>query len=139
MTDLMRQERPALIDLFQWLDSEFPTFRSLSAAEHMRVEDFVEDDHYVLRAELPGLDPDNDVDITVNDGVLTVKAERREETKTERRSEFHYGSFARRVALPAGADEDDVAATYDKGVLEIRVGIKKESAPEPRHITVTRI
>ena len=138
MTDIMRQERPTLTNLFQWLDSELPTFRAFSSAQHMRVEDFVEDDHYVLRAELPGIDPEKDVDITVNDGVLTVKAQRREETKTERRSEFHYGSFARRVPLPTGADEDDVEATYDKGVLEIRVGIKSESTREPRHITVTR-
>jgi HSP20 family protein len=138
MTDVMRQERPTLIDLFHWLEGEFPTFRTSSTLEHMRVEDFIEDDHYVLRAELPGLDPEKDVDVTVNDGMLTVRAERREETKTERRSEFHYGSFARRVALPAGADEDDVSATYDKGVLEIRVAIKSESAPEPRHIAVTR-
>ena len=137
MTDLMRQDRPTLTNLFAWLDSEFPAFHGSSSAQHMRVEDFVEGDHYVLRAELPGIDPDKDLDITVDDGVLTVKAERREETKTEGRSEFHYGSFARRVSLPTGADEDDVQATYDKGVLEIRVAIRPETSREPRRVTVT--
>ena len=137
MTDVMKQQRPTLTNLFAWLDSEFPTFRSFNNVQHMRVEDFVEDDHYVFRAELPGLDPDKDLDITVTDGVLTVKAERREETKTERRSEFHYGSFARRMPLPPGADEDDVQATYDKGILEIRVALTSQSTREPRRVTVT--
>jgi HSP20 family molecular chaperone IbpA len=137
MTDIMRQERPTLTNLFQWLDTEFPPFRPFNTAQHMRVEDYVENDHYVLRAELPGLDPDKDVDITVDDGVLTVKAERRQESQTERRSEFHYGSFARRMSLPTGADEDDVQATYDKGVLEVRVGLKAGATRKPRHVTVT--
>ena len=138
MTDLMRPDRPALTNLISWLDSELPTFRPFGNAQHMRVEDFVEDNHYVLRAELPGIDPEKDVDVTIDDGVLTLKAERREETKSERRSEFHYGSFVRRVSLPTGADEDDVKATYDKGVLEIRVAIKPESAREPRRISISR-
>jgi HSP20 family protein len=138
MTDLTRQERPTFGNLLTWLDSELPTFRGLANTQHIRVEDFVEDGNYVLRAELPGIDPDKDVDITVEDGVLTIKAERREETKAEHRSEFHYGSFARRVPLPTGADEDDVQAGYDKGVLEIRVPIKPETTREPRRISVGR-
>ena len=102
------------------------------------MEDFVQDGHYVLCAEMPGIDPDKDVDTTVEDGVLTITAERREQTKTDHRSEFRYSSFARRVPLPTGADEDDVQASYDKGVLEIRVPIKPETTRDPRRISVSR-
>ena len=89
----------------------------------------MEDGHYVLRAELPGIDPDKDVDTTVRDGRLTIKAERTEKKETKGRSEFSYGSFARSVTLPAGADEDDIKATYDKGILTVSVAWPNRPRP----------
>ena len=141
VTTLTRRERGAFADLFEWFESEFPmfpVFRPFTTAQLMRVEDYLDDGHYVLRAELPGIDPDNDVDIAISDGVLTVKAERREEKKEGQRSEFRYGTFRRSTTLPAGADEDDVKATYTDGILEVRVGIGKEKQPEPKHISVLK-
>jgi len=138
---LVKRERGTLADMFDWLESEFPAlpaFRPFAGTQMMRAEDFVEGGQYVLRAELPGIDPDKDVDITIEDGVLTVKAERREEKKEGQRSEFRYGTFTRRVALPAGSNEDDVTATYRGGVLEVRVGIKEEQKVEAKHIAIAK-
>jgi HSP20 family molecular chaperone IbpA len=138
MTGLMRRDRPMFAELFDWLEGELPpVFRPFGGGHMMRVEDYVEDGHYVIRAELPDIDPEKDVTVTVDGGVLTVKAERREETKEVHRSEFRYGAFTRSVSLPAGADESDVTATYAKGILEIRIGMKPEQKPEARHIPIT--
>ncbi len=103
----------------------------------LRIEDRLEDDRYVVRAEIPGIDPDKDVEITVSDGVLTISAERREEISEKGRSEFHYGSLIRRVALPAGAVEDKVLARYQDGILEVLVPIETVQV-EPRTIPVAR-
>jgi HSP20 family protein len=79
---------------------------------------------------VPGIDPDKDVKITIDNGLLTIKAEWLEEKKEGGRSEFWYGSFTRSTTLPTGADPDDVTATYGDGILEVRVGIKPETKPE---------
>jgi HSP20 family molecular chaperone IbpA len=97
----------------------------------IRLEEFTEEGRYVLRAELPGIDPEKDVEVTVSDGMLTIHGERKEEEKEGRRTEFRYGSFTRSIALPAGADEYNVTAVYDKGVLEITVGLKEPA--ETKH------
>ena len=141
VTTLARRERGAFADLFEWFESEFPmfpVFRPFTTAQLMRVEDYLDDGHYVLRAELPGIDPDKDVDIAISDGVLTVKAERREEKKEGQRSEFRYGTFRRSTTLPAGADEDDVKATYADGILEIQVAIGTMKEPEAKHISIVK-
>jgi HSP20 family protein len=141
VTILMKRESPLFTDLFDWLEGEFPAlpvFRPLIGAQMVRVEDYVDDGHYVLRAELPGMDPKKDVDIMIENDVLTIKAERREEKKDGHRSEFRYGSFTRSISLPGGVDEDDVAAKYTSGILEVRIGIKPEPKPEPKHISITK-
>ena len=123
----------------------FPTWADLWRANDLspafdtqliRLEDEMEDGHYVVRAELPGIDPAKDVDITVREGRLTIKAERSEKKESKGRSEFSYGSFIRSVPLPAGADEDDIKATYDKGILTVSVAVPKEAAPAEKHIAV---
>jgi len=110
-------------DMTDWFEVDFP--RPLPA---IRFEDKVSDKEYVLRAELPGLDPDKDVQITTVHGVLTVKAERREEAKGLNRTEFRYGALQRSIRLPANADEKAIKATYGKGILEITVPL---TAPQP--------
>jgi HSP20 family molecular chaperone IbpA len=114
--------------LLDWLESPFATFRP---QQMIRLEEFNEEGRYVLRAELPGIDPEKDVEVSVADGVLTIHAERKEQEKEGRRTEFRYGSFTRSITLPAGADEYDITAVYDKGVLEIAVGLKEPA--ETRH------
>ncbi len=138
MPGIVRRERPMFGELFDWLEGEFPPrFRPFTGGHAMRVEDYVEGGQYILRAELPGIDPEKDVEVTVRDGVLSVKAERREEKREGQRSEFRYGAFARTISLPAGADENDVTATYKDGILEIRAGVKAEETAEAKQIRVT--
>ena len=100
--------------------------------ETMKVEEYREDGTVVVRAELPGIDPDKDVEVTVTDGVLRIHAQRTERTKHEDakhyRSEFTYGSFGRTFRLPAGATEQDVKATYKDGILEVRVPVDERKA-----------
>lgn len=97
----------------------------------MKVEEFRDGDTLVVRAEMPGIDPDKDVEVTVSDNMLHLRAERRSETKTEDkkgyRSEFRYGSFSRSVRLPAGTGEDDVKASYHDGILEVRIPVDESS------------
>jgi HSP20 family protein len=109
----------------------------------MRVEEYVDGDTAVFRGELPGLDPNKDIELKVVDGVLHVRAERKEQTEEERpdgfRTEFHYGSLARSVRLPEGATEADVSATYKDGILEVRVPAPKKAPPAaPAPIPITR-
>ncbi|HVV36139.1 MAG TPA: Hsp20/alpha crystallin family protein [Acidimicrobiales bacterium] len=119
----------------------FPDLGDLMDDRLPRIEEFQEDHTVVVRFEMPGIDPDNDVEITVTDGVLRIKAERREETKSDDthayRSEFRYGSYSRGIQLPAGASEDDVKASYKDGILEVRVPMSDEKA-EAKKIPVTR-
>jgi len=141
VTTLARRERGTFADLFDWLEAEipaFPAFRPFTSAQLMRVEDYDDEGRYVLRIEMPGIDPDKDLDIAISDGVLTVKAERREEKKEGQRSEFRYGTFRRSMTLPAGADEDDAKATYADGILEIQVAIGTMKEPEAKHISIVK-
>lgn len=96
----------------------------------MRVEDFVRDGSYVVRAEMPGVDPDKDVEVTVADNVLTIKAERREEKTGKHHSEFRYGTFSRSVTLPSGADQEHIGALYDHGILEVTVPLAEQGEQE---------
>jgi len=140
MATLARRESTSpLAEMLDWLEEGFPMMAWRPGATRMRVEDYEEGSRYVVRAELPGIDPDKDVEITVSDGVLTIKAERHEEHKERNRSEFHYGSLERRMSLPTGATEEDVEATYENGILTVSVPVTK---PEPgtggRRVPVTR-
>lgn len=133
-----RQHRSLMPELSE-LFSGFPSWSGtwpLNQGHLIRLEDQMEDGHYVVRAELPGIDPAKDVDITVHDGHLTIKAERTEKNEGEGRSEFAYGSFVRSVTLPAGANEEDINATYDKGILTVSVAVSEPTAPVEKHITV---
>ncbi len=142
MPGLMRREpRGEAADIFRRFDSLFEEwarmnpFRSASlphwwsAEDLIRVEEYREDGMLVIRADLPGIDPDTDVELTVSDGMLHIQAERREEEKKEGkgyvRQEVRYGSLSRSLPLPEGVTEADITATYKDGVLEIRI-------PEPK-------
>jgi HSP20 family protein len=136
-----KRERAMFADLMDWLEGGFPglpIMRPFTGVQPMRVEDYVDQGQYVLRAELPGIDPEKDVDISVDSGVLTVRAERREEKKVGGRSEFRYGSFTRSATLPPGADEDSVTASYRDGILEVKTALKEEKKPEPRRIAISK-
>jgi HSP20 family protein len=100
--------------------------------------DLVEtDEHFVLRADLPGV-AEGDVDVALDDRVLTVSGERKAEH--EERGEGFYrlergsGSFSRSLTLPEGIDGDAIAASFDKGVLEVR--IPKPAERKPRKVQI---
>ncbi len=116
--------------------ADFPAMTEWFDVDLPKVEEFRENGTMVVRAEMPGIDPEHDVEITMVDGTLRIKAERRQETKTEDaksfRSEFHYGSFARSVALPAGATDKDVSAKYHDGILEVRIPVSEAQAAEKK-------
>jgi HSP20 family protein len=95
--------------------------------------DLVEtDDALVLRADLPGLD-EGDVNIEIKDSVLTVSGERKAEhgEKSEGfyRVERAYGGFSRSLSLPDGVDPGAVKASFNKGVLEIRIPKPEQRKP----------
>ncbi|WP_406043346.1 Hsp20/alpha crystallin family protein [Micromonospora sp. NBC_00898] len=114
---------------FDWTNlSLFPML-----APSIRVEDYVEGDQYVIRAELPGIDPAKDVRITATDGELRLEVVRKELTHPDKtRSEFHYGSFSRTIPLPTGVMEKTITARYTDGILEItaKVGEGRPAAKE---------
>lgn len=94
-------------------------------------------DHFVLRADLPGLTED-DLNIEVENNVLTVSGERNAEHETEGegyyRVERAFGTFSRSLTLPEGVDPDAVGASFDKGVLEVR--IPKPEQTKPRRVSI---
>ena len=137
MSTLLRKDpRTMFPDLVEWFEEPFMTLRPY-LAQAIRVEDWVEEDTYMVRAELPGIDPEKDVEVTVGAGYLTVHAERHDKTEGKHRSEFRYGSFSRTMALPAHADEDAVTASYRDGILTISVGLKTEQKASAKKIDVT--
>ena len=87
-------------------------------------------EEFVLRADLPGLD-EKDIEVTVEDGTVTIRGERKEETEEKKEgyyvSERSYGVFARTLPLPAGVEADKVRATFKKGVLEVHLPKAKET------------
>ena len=124
--------------LFDRFTDHFPFF----TLDTIKVEEFREDGAMVVRAELPGIDPDKDVELTVENGYLTLHAERHEENKEEKGkeryySEFKYGSFTRVIPLPPGATDADVKATYSDGILEVRLPVDAAKA-ETYKVPVTR-
>ena len=94
-------------------------------------------DHFVLRADLPGMTQD-DVKIELEDSTLTVSGERKSEHEDKQegyyRVERAFGSFSRSLTLPKGIDGDAVNASFDNGVLEIR--IPKPEERKPRRIAI---
>ena len=100
---------------------------------------FETENEFVLRADLPGMGED-DVSIELQDDVLTISGERKSE-HTERKEGYHrveraYGSFARTLTLPAGTDPQAINASFDRGVLEVRIAKPAESQPHKVKIEV---
>ena len=128
---------PEFSDLFAGVPS-FASLRPVFDSRVLRLEDEMNAGRYEVRAEIPGVDPAKDIDITVRDGQLTIKAERTERKDFDGRSEFSYGSFIRTVSLPSGADEDNIEATYDKGILTVSMAVL-EPKPAERRVQVQSV
>jgi len=95
------------------------------------------EDHFVLRADLPGLS-EEDVNLEVEDRVLTISGERKAEHEVSKegyhRVERAFGSFSRSLTLPEGINPEAVQATFDRGVLEVR--IPKPEERKPRKVSI---
>jgi HSP20 family protein len=127
--------RAVFADLAGWLGPAWTELPPFMAARTFRVEEEAQGDRYLIRAELPGLDPDKDIEVTVDGKTLTIHAERRHQDSGPCRSEFRYGSLTRLVRLPARVDAKDVTARYQKGVLEVSVPVR-EARPEGIRVTI---
>jgi HSP20 family protein len=119
-------------------DAPTPANGGSTLRRWMPAMDLVEtDEHFVLRADLPGLDED-DVKIEFEDGTLTVSGERKAEHQSKNagyyRVERAFGTFSRSLTLPQGIDPEAVSASFDRGVLEVR--IPKPEERKPRRIEI---
>jgi HSP20 family protein len=113
---------------------------SLVASSFAPAVDVYEDEHNVtLKIEVPGID-EKDIDIRVENNLLTVHGERKiekeEKEENYRRVERQYGSFTRTFTLPNTVDTDNVQASYDKGVLKINLPKKAEAKPKQIKVNV---
>jgi HSP20 family protein len=157
MSPLIHRDRgPTVGDRFSRMDRVFEDWmRSLPmrrpfglswdwpGEDLIRVDEYRDDDVQVIRAELPGINPDTDVELTVEEGMLRINAERRMEEKTQdkgfTRHELRHGSLTRTLPLPDGATASAIAATYKDGILEIRIPVPERPAgAEPTRITIDK-
>lgn len=127
MVTVVRRDHRHLPDLFEFTDGLPGLLGMMTVGSRTpRVEEYVDEDRYVIRAELPGLDPAKDIKVQVASGILTISAERHEEQHECLHTEFRYGTYTRRIVLPEDAKEDKLTARYDAGLLEITIPIAVE-------------
>ncbi len=129
-------------DLNRLLEGRWPAFgdeesRVVTSQWVPPVDIIEESDRFVLRADVPGVKPE-DIEVTVENGMLTIKGERKEEHDERkegyRRIERVHGTFYRRFSLPDTADLDRIQAKDRNGVLEVVIPKKQEV--QPRRIAV---
>ena len=113
---------------------------SLTTSQFAPPVDVYEDEHnVVLKVEVPGID-EKDVDVRVENNVLTVhgerKVEKEEKEENFRRIERQYGSFTRTFTLPSTVDAERIQADYDKGILKIVLPKKAEAKPKQIKVNV---
>jgi HSP20 family protein len=125
--------------LSSWIDDFYGDFyspRALSGG-YPAVEVKEEKDHYVLTAEMPGLNRE-DINVVVKNGTLTLSGEKKHEKKEENEGYFYsersYGRFERSFNLGEKIDENDVEASYKDGVLHIT--LKKSQEAKPKTVTI---
>ena len=116
---------------------------TISSSVAARSEASALQDCYEIDLELPGVKP-ADIDVSLQDGHLTVKGEKRSESEEENKDKHHYrlersyGAFRRSFRLPPEIDADDVSASFDKGVLKVTVAKKEAAESATRKIEVSK-
>jgi HSP20 family protein len=135
---LLMKPEPFTREVDRLFDAFFGTDRD-QARRWVPPVDLVEaEDHFVLKADLPGLSED-DVSIEVQDGTLTISGERNDEHESRERGwyriERSFGSFRRSLTLPDGVDAEAISAQFDRGVLEVR--IPKPEERKPRRVEIS--
>jgi HSP20 family protein len=136
MTRLGTGNSPA--EVSDWPGSPLSTMHHIAPTVHsIPIEQYPDESCYVIRLELPGIDPAGDLEVSVQTGILTVRAYRRDETPPRHDSEFRYGTYARHIALPLGSNVEDVTAAYRNGILTVRIGMEAKHHAGPREIPVS--
>lgn len=100
------------------------------------VEQYADGTCYVIRLEVPGIDPATDVTVSAETGAVVVRAERRDSAPEGRQTEFQYGHLARRIPLSLGADAREVSASCHDGILTVRIGFEAEHRQTAREIDI---
>ena len=100
------------------------------------IEQYSDGDDYVIRLEVPGVDPVRDLTVTVETGTLIVRAVRRDDLPDDGQSEFRHGEMSRSVSLPLGANPREVSARCHDGILTVRIGMDPEHRDTARSIPV---
>jgi HSP20 family protein len=119
--------------------------RSLWLATRLReglaIDMYRDDGHLVIKAEVPGVKPE-ELEVTIKDNVLNIAGETRAEEEVKRedyiRRERRYGLFRRSVALPAEAEGDKAEATFEDGLVAVTVPLAEEPQPESIKVEVKK-
>lgn len=136
MTSLLHRTPEHTSNLLDWIPTGSPV-EWFTGRSFIPVEESTHDGTYELRADIPGVDPDRDISITINGDLLTIEAERREETRGQGHSELRYGTFSRTVRMPSARSGSDVSAKYNDGVLTVTFPVQTSAAEQTR-IPVSR-
>jgi HSP20 family molecular chaperone IbpA len=123
------QEKPTLPDLITSTEDELPVVETAPGTRGIRVEERMAEDMFELLADLPGIDPAKDVEISVAEGALTLRIECEEIPAKGRRAGLRCHTVVS-AALPPGAKDGEAAAEYENSVLTIMVPVR-ETKPEP--------
>jgi len=137
MNNILHRDPKTLVpDFIEWFEEPFVTMRPY-LGHAIKVEDYTEDGHYVLRAEIAGIDPEKELELWAGSGYLTIRAVRPGKLEDKHRTEFRYGPFSRTVQLPPDADTDNVTTEYSHGILTIKLGLKGQQRGAMRRVQVT--
>lgn len=145
MTDIMRRTPLSTLQsdfarLFEPFGVRYLDDEGLSRGSWVPAVDIAEEgEKMVVRAELPGI-PEKDIEIQFENGVLTIRGEKKFEKKDEEsnyyRIERSYGTFTRSFTLPRSVDPDGISASYRDGILEVTIPKKEEARPRQIKIKV---
>ena len=132
MTTLVHRDGPSLVsDLMSWMGAA-------TAQSDLKVEDYFEGDRHIIRADIPGVDPDRDIQLSVEGGMLRLRGERRAEEHDRYHTEIRYGSFERLITLPRGTKPEDITAEYADGVLTVSAPTAAAASEQQQSIPITR-
>jgi HSP20 family protein len=139
---ILRHRGALLPDLLDWLEGGIPALpilRGLGGDTHpVPVELQEGEGAYIVRAELPGLEPERDIEVTASGDILVIRAQHTDTTEGKHQSEFRYGAFQRVVRLPFVIPEEGIEAGYSNGILTLTVPRPAEHKEDVRTIPVTR-
>ncbi len=146
----VRRETDPILSLQNEINRMFDTFFEdpfgLQTMEELEgfvpsIDVYETDKDITVEVELPGMD-EKDIDITINDNVLTISGKKESEVtekdKSYYRHELSYGSFQRSIELPGDIDEDKIEATYKKGVLKVVLPKTEQSVSQRKKIEIKK-